>query len=63
MQVNVDMDEPSKFRVASWWAKSPDFVIEALRSQLETAQAVWPELRDYAVAKRRSRKKATKPVV
>lgn len=55
MQVSVDMDDPSKFRVASWCAKSPEFVITALRSQLEAAQAVWPELTQYTVVERKNR--------
>jgi hypothetical protein len=50
--------EKDRFHVASWWAETPEFVIDALRKQLEAAAAIWPELKDYAVAKRRDCKKS-----
>jgi hypothetical protein len=58
MKVSVSMTtEKESFDVSSWWASSPEFVISSLRRQLEAAQAVWPELKDFAVAKRRVRTK------
>lgn len=60
MRVDVSMTdktEDDRFHVSGWWAKVPDYVIESLRSQLEAAQAVWPELKDYALAKKRDRRK------
>ena len=59
MRVNVSMAADPELNVAAWWAKKPEFVIQALQSQLEAAQAIWPELKEYAVAKRRVRKKLT----
>ena len=57
MRVDVSMTtEKDEFAVSSWWAKKPEFVIASLQSQLEAAQAVWPELRQYAIAKKRDRK-------
>lgn len=62
MRVSVSMTtDKNEFDVSSWWAKSPEFVIASLRSQLEAAQAVWPELKEYALDKKR--KHAKKPAV
>lgn len=50
MRVEVYMSaDEDKFSVNSWWAKSPEFVINALQRQLEAASAVWPELKSYAI--------------
>ena len=59
MRVSVSMAKDPEFNVSSWWATKPEFVIQTLQSQLEAAQAVWPELKEYAVAKRLVRKKLT----
>lgn len=59
MKVDVRMADEEVFSVATWWAKSPDYVIDALTKQLEAATAIWPELKDYQVAKRRKRKAPT----
>ncbi len=56
VEISMTMDK-EEFHVSSWWAKSPDFVISSLRSQLEAAQAVWPELKLFTVAKKRTRLK------
>ena len=47
-----------EFYVNSWLAKSPDFVLKALRAQLEAATAIWPELDQVKIAKRRVRASA-----
>lgn len=50
MRIEVTMENERELRVASWWAKSPTFVVNTLRSQLEAAQAVWPELREFELS-------------
>lgn len=61
MRVSLSMTtDKDEFDVSSWWAKNPQFVIDSLRSQLEAAQAVWPELKEYGVLKRRLHKKKDK---
>lgn len=58
MRVDVNMDtEKDEFRVSSWWAKTPEFVISSLKSQLEAAQAVWPELKKFSLVKKRDHSK------
>jgi hypothetical protein len=58
MRVDVSMStEKDEFSVSSWWAKSPEFVVRSLQSQLEAAQAIWPDLRKYQLAQRRERKR------
>lgn len=61
MKVEVSMTKVDEFDVSTWWAKSPDFVISTLRSQLEAAQAVWPELKKFALVEKRdySKKQST----
>jgi hypothetical protein len=58
MRADVRMTDQQEFHVSSWWAKSPEYVVAALQAQLEAAQSVWPELKQYSVAKRRDRSKA-----
>ncbi len=55
VSVNMTTSDAKEFDVSSWWSKSPEFVVAALQSQLEAAQAVWPELKEYAVTKKRVR--------
>ncbi len=62
MKVDVSMATEDGFHVSSWWAKSPDFVLDSLRKQLEAASAVWPELALFKVEKPRSRSKAERGV-
>lgn len=53
MRVDVSMNPlKQEFHVSSWWAGEPDFLIKALQSQLEAASAIWPELKNYSIAKR-----------
>lgn len=53
MRVDVSMTtDKEEFHIGSWWAKAPDFVVGALRAQLEAAQAIWPELREYTLVKK-----------
>lgn len=56
MKISMSVSNEQQFNVGMWWAKSPDFVVKTLREQLEAAQAVWPELKEYGILKRRSRK-------
>lgn len=58
MRVEVNMKPEEEFHVSSWWATSPEFVLNALRKQLEAASAVWPTLADFKLDKPRSRSKA-----
>lgn len=44
------------FEVNSWWAKSPAFVLQSLKAQLEAAAAIWPELNQYTIAPRATAK-------
>lgn len=54
MRVEVDMTTAEdKFHVGPWWATAPEFVVSSLQSQLEAAQAIWPELKQYTIAKQR----------
>lgn len=61
MRVDVSMDPDNEFHASGYWAKKPEYVLTALRLQLEGAQAVWPELKDYVVVKKRERKAKAKP--
>jgi hypothetical protein len=56
MRVSISMGSDDEINVAGWWAKSPDCLVNALRQQLEAATAIWPELKDYKIEKRRSRR-------
>lgn len=38
-----------EFEVSYWSADRADTVIAALRSQLESAKAVWPELKRFQI--------------
>jgi hypothetical protein len=58
MRVDVNMTTDQEYHVGSWWAKSPEFFIEALKSQLGAAQVIWPELNEFVITKRRSRVKS-----
>jgi hypothetical protein len=59
MRVGVSMTaDKNEFNVSSWWATKPEYVLSALQSQLEAAQAIWPELKEYGVLKKRSRSKS-----
>ena len=50
MRVEVNMTvEKELFEVNHWWAKTPQFVIEALQKQLVAASAIWPELKHARV--------------
>lgn len=49
MKIEIDMDITKKFSVRNWYANSPDFVMEALRSQLKAATAIWPELSNFGI--------------
>jgi len=49
MRVEAYVDKDQKFSAGSWWAKTPEFVIETLRFQLESASAVWPALKAYSI--------------
>lgn len=53
MRMSLSMRAENELNVAGWWTKSPDYVIQSLQSQLESAQAIWPELAEYTLAKRR----------
>lgn len=58
MKIDVSMStEENRFYIHSWWATGHDFVVETLQKQLEAASAIWPELRNYTVAKKRNRTK------
>lgn len=50
----MDMEE-HKFSVQSWWAKSPDFVLAAIASQLDAAKAIWPELREWGLFQKKEK--------
>jgi hypothetical protein len=44
MRIEVNMTiEEQKLAICSWWASSPAFALETLRSQLEAARILWPE--------------------
>lgn len=48
MIINMSMSrETDKFEVQTWWATSPDFVLEAMVKQLHAATTIWPELSAY----------------
>lgn len=49
------MTADDRLEVNRWWAGSPEFVISTLRTQLEAAQAIWPELQSYELTKRSKR--------
>lgn len=51
VEVSMKVDE-DKFHVHSWWAKTPDFALEALARQLDAAKTIWPvELGNYEIVK------------
>lgn len=57
MRLDISMStEKTEFTVSSWWAKTPEFAIDSLRSQLEAATVIWPELARYQITERASRK-------
>ena len=58
MKVSTDVGREDEFCVSSWWAKSPDLVVDTLRKQLEAATAIWPELAAFKIYKPRPRSKA-----
>lgn len=55
MRVDLRMTDEPELHVSGWWAKKPEYVIEALTKQLESATAIWPELKDYQLTKKRKR--------
>lgn len=57
MKIEVNMTTSAEMlEVTNWWAKSPEFALKALRSQLEAAQVIWPEqLQGYEIARRSKR--------
>jgi hypothetical protein len=62
MHVDVSMTtEKNELSISSWWAKEPGFAIASLQAQLEAAQVIWPELKSYALAKKRDHSKKRKP--
>lgn len=59
MKLGVNMTgSENELDVGHWWARTPEFVIESLSKQLQAAQAIWPELKGYEVAKKRSKRTA-----
>lgn len=56
VEISTSSDK-DQFFANSWWAYSPEFVTSTLQSQLEAAQAIWPELKQYKISKKRDRKK------
>jgi hypothetical protein len=59
MRISMEVSEEKRVSVGSWWATSPEFVVSTLREQLDAAQSVWPELKDYTLQKRRVRNRAS----
>lgn len=53
MKIEVNMKPENEFSVSSWWAKSPEFVLQSLRQQLEAAAVIWPELKNLKIGERR----------
>lgn len=48
MRVEISMtSDENKLMVNAWWATSPEFVIESIKSQLAAAQTIWPELKRF----------------
>src|SRR5260370_41621614 len=58
MRVDVSMIPKDDFHVSSWWAGSPELVLNALQRQLEAASVIWPELSGFKIEKPRSHSKA-----
>ena len=56
MKVDVNMSPEDKFYVSSWYATEPEWLVSTLCQQLEAATAIWPELKEYKIEKRRSHK-------
>lgn len=57
MYIEVSIMGEKKLTSLYWSATKPELVISALQSQLESAQAIWPELKSYSVAKKRDHSK------
>lgn len=55
MKMSVEVSEEQRFAVGTWWAKTAQFVLDALTDQLDAASAIWPELKEYKIEKRRKR--------
>ena len=53
--MSINVSDEKEFTAHTWWAKAPEFVIKTLSEQLEGAKAVWPELKEYRITKRRIR--------
>lgn len=49
MKIDYAVSNDDEFHAGSWWAKSPDFVLKTLRTQLEAAAVIWPELGRYRI--------------
>ena len=52
MKIDLSMCRDDLFEVEHWYAKESGFVIDALVKQLKAAQAIWPELEDYAIVRK-----------
>jgi hypothetical protein len=48
VDVNMTTDE-DKLHINAWWAKTPEFAVEALRRHLQAAAVIWPELKDLRI--------------
>lgn len=60
MRVEVSMTpDEDKFYTHGWWATAPGYVLGNIRQQLKAAAVVWPELDNYEIKLKRSKK--TKP--
>lgn len=55
MKVSASMLSNDEFSVNSWWASSPKLILETLQKQLDAASAIWPELSQYKIVKKRSK--------
>jgi hypothetical protein len=58
MKVEVSIAMVNELVVYGWSARAPETVISSLCKQLEAAKAIWPELANFRIEKRRSRSKS-----
>jgi hypothetical protein len=55
MKMTVHVSQEQEFTSSTWWAKTAEFALETLKQQLDAASAIWPELKEYKIEKRRKR--------
>lgn len=61
MQINMTMQaSKDTFVVERWWATSPEFAVASLKAQLAAATAIWPDLKEYGLGKRRPKNPESK---